>query len=180
MRTAEEARELLVAAAPLEGVVVLGAGTSTAASAAGDAAGAAVLQLHADPDAAAVSAVRRARGGRGEIWAVVRLGQGGPPAGAQELFGEADAVVLDARSPLGGALGGTGQSFDWLEAAGWVSVWRRGHRLVVAGGLTPRNVGAAIRALTPDVVDVSSGVESAPGVKDPELMRRFVDAVRCA
>jgi len=49
--------------------------------------------------------------------------------------------------------------------------------MVLAGGLRPDNVARAIRALRPDVVDVSSGVESAPGIKDFELMRRFVDAV---
>ncbi len=53
-------------------------------------------------------------------------------------------------------------------------------RLVVAGGLNPANVAGAIRTLRPDIVDVSSGVESAPGVKDPILMRRFVEAARSA
>jgi phosphoribosylanthranilate isomerase len=51
---------------------------------------------------------------------------------------------------------------------------------VLAGGLTPGLVGEAIARVRPDIVDVSSGVESAPGVKDPELMRAFVEAVRAA
>jgi phosphoribosylanthranilate isomerase len=53
-------------------------------------------------------------------------------------------------------------------------------RLILAGGLTPALVSAAIAAVRPDIVDVSSGVESTPGVKDPALMRAFVSAVRGA
>jgi len=64
-------------------------------------------------------------------------------------------------------------------AAALASIPRQA-RLVVAGGLTPDNVAQAIAHLKPDVVDVSSGVESAPGVKDPILMSRFVEAVRSA
>jgi phosphoribosylanthranilate isomerase len=91
----------------------------------------------------------------------------------------ADALVLDAKVP--GQLGGTGVALDWAALANDVSAWRAAHpgvRLVLAGGLTPENVQRAIGLLGPDVVDVSSGVESAPGIKDPERLQAFVDAVR--
>ena len=69
---------------------------------------------------------------------------------------------------------GRGQTFDWTQ------IRSKPFRLVIAGGLTPENVGEAIAAARPFGVDVSSGVENAPGRKDPEKMRRFVAAVRRA
>ncbi|HET7622853.1 MAG TPA: hypothetical protein VFK39_13195, partial [Gemmatimonadaceae bacterium] len=81
---------------------------------------------------------------------------------------------LDAFVP--GQLGGTGTSFDWRDAARWARPARA--RLMVAGGLGAHNVAEAIDWLSPDIVDVSSGVESSPGIKDHELMRAFVRAVR--
>jgi phosphoribosylanthranilate isomerase len=84
------------------------------------------------------------------------------------------AILLDAHRA--NQFGGTGAAWNWSEAAGmdWPAP------LVIAGGLTPENVGAAIRALRPFAVDVASGVESAPGVKDPAKLREFVAAVRAA
>ncbi|HET9598706.1 MAG TPA: phosphoribosylanthranilate isomerase [Anaeromyxobacteraceae bacterium] len=78
------------------------------------------------------------------------------------------AVLLDAPSA---GYGGSGQTFDWALAA---EVARRA-RVILAGGLRPDNVAAAVRAVRPYAVDVASGVESAPGVKDPEQVRRFVE-----
>ena len=71
-----------------------------------------------------------------------------------------------------GVHGGSGIPFDWALAA----ELRRD--VVIAGGLTPQNVAGALALARPWGVDVASGVESAPGVKDPALMRRFVEAVR--
>jgi phosphoribosylanthranilate isomerase len=79
--------------------------------------------------------------------------------------------VLDAPSA---GFGGSGATFDWAiarEAAGRVPV-------ILAGGLTPGNVREAIRAVRPYGVDVASGVESAPGVKDVDRLRRFIEAAR--
>jgi phosphoribosylanthranilate isomerase len=85
-------------------------------------------------------------------------------------------VLLDPR--VDGALGGTGATLDWDALADAVAAVRGAVPLVLAGGLTPENVARAVSTLAPDVVDVSSGVESAPGVKDPARMAAFVAAVR--
>jgi phosphoribosylanthranilate isomerase len=74
--------------------------------------------------------------------------------------------------------GGTGVAFDWEKAAPVVEKMRQVARVVVAGGLNPTNVTEAIHILKPWGVDVSSGVESKPGKKDPEKVRAFVGAVR--
>jgi phosphoribosylanthranilate isomerase len=86
-------------------------------------------------------------------------------------------IFLDSGTPE--KIGGTGRIFDWTAALPVAEVIKRaGHSLVVAGGLTPTNVTEAIRILKPWGVDVSSGVEAAPGKKDPEKVRAFVAAVR--
>jgi phosphoribosylanthranilate isomerase len=76
-------------------------------------------------------------------------------------------------SYVAGVPGGTGETFSWELAAGY----RAGGRLLLSGGLTPDNVGDAIAAVKPWGVDVASGVELSPGIKDPELMRAFAAAV---
>ena len=132
-----------------------------------------VVQLHADPTPAQVVALRAAFGG--EIWAAVRLDGHRIPAPAQELFDIADAVVLDARSEK--LLGGTGESLPWTELEADLTRFRRSASVVLAGGLRAENVVTAIRTLSPDIVDVASGIESAPGIKDHAKMRAFADAV---
>jgi len=88
----------------------------------------------------------------------------------------ANAVVLDAYHPE--MLGGTGNTVDWELAL--QARQRCEQPLVLAGGLTPENVADAIRAVRPYAVDVSSGVESEPGVKDIDKLRRYIRAVRDA
>jgi phosphoribosylanthranilate isomerase len=83
-------------------------------------------------------------------------------------------ILLDAASPL--APGGTGARADW-EVARAVAASRPA---ILAGGLSAENVADAIARVSPFGVDVSSGVEAAPGVKDPDRVRRFVEAVRRA
>lgn len=131
-----------------------------------------VVQLHADPGPSAVRAIREATGVR--VWAVVRV-DGTLASGAlREIWEAADALVLDSKTQ--GALGGTGTSFDWSAAE--QATRARVGPLVVAGGLTAANVGEAIESLAPDIVDVSSGVESAPGIKDHARIADFIEAVR--
>jgi phosphoribosylanthranilate isomerase len=133
-----------------------------------------VVQLHGDPDAALVEQVRAASGK--PVWAALRIEGGRIPPGAGALFRTADAVVFDAK--VAGRLGGTGVPLDWAGLREPLSGVRGNTALVLAGGLTPENVSEAVDVLAPDVVDVSSGVESAPGVKDHARMRAFADAVR--
>jgi len=86
-----------------------------------------------------------------------------------------DAFLLDAHSKAG--LGGTGEKFNWELA---VEAQKFGKPIFLAGGLTPENVAAAVRQVRPFAVDVSSGVESAPGKKDAARVRAFIQAVRQA
>ena len=115
----------------------------------------------------------------GEIWPVARMR---PTADRVDLTAAAwfdqaaDAVVLDAL--VDGQLGGTGVALDWAAIAGDVALLKKRGLVVLAGGLRAENVVAAITLVRPDVVDVSSGVEVAPGIKDPDRMRAFVGAVR--
>lgn len=133
-----------------------------------------VVQLHADADPERVHAVRAATGL--EIWAVVRTADGALPAHAEELADAADALLVDALAP--GRLGGTGATVPWGILGESLDAMTSGHRIILAGGLTPENVAEAIGYVSPMVVDVSSGVESSPGVKDHARLRAFIAAVR--
>lgn len=131
-----------------------------------------VVQLHADPTPDDVAAVRRLT--RAAVWPVVRVEGTTLPPHVGALAAVADAVVLDAK--VAGQLGGTGVALDWEALADQIAAVRASTPIVLAGGLTPDNVRRAIDALAPDVVDVSSGVESAPGIKDHSLMHAFADS----
>ncbi|MFI5311044.1 MAG: N-(5'-phosphoribosyl)anthranilate isomerase [Gemmatimonadales bacterium] len=155
-------------------VGVFGADSAEAIDEAAREAGVGIIQLHGDPRAADVRAMRERFSGL--IWATARAEGSLLPEWADELFREADAVLLDARVP--GALGGTGVALEWRALARSLDELRGDTPVVLAGGLRPGNVGEAIRLLAPDVVDVSSGVESAPGIKDHARMRAFVEAAQ--
>ena len=86
------------------------------------------------------------------------------------------AVLLDSSSK--GVTGGTGTTFDWDKTSARVQAIRLNVPIIVAGGLTPTNIGEAMRTLHPFGVDVASGVEARPGKKDAENVRAFVRAVR--
>lgn len=119
------------------------------------------------------------------------VGLAGAPANAGQAGVEETLAAIDAYVSAGAAgivldtvvstqaetrRGGTGMTHDWEAAARIVTAATV--PVILAGGLTPRNVAGAISAVRPACVDVSSGVESAPGVKDPVLVRTFVQAVR--
>jgi phosphoribosylanthranilate isomerase len=132
-----------------------------------------VLQLHGSFDPQRVAALRRMFDG--EIWPVCRLSSATLPPVVAEMFSVGDGLLLDAAVP--GKLGGTGVTLPWAELSEPLHELRRFKRIILAGGLRPENVGRAIAELSPDVVDVSSGVESSPGIKDHDRMREFRDAV---
>lgn len=139
---------------------------------AAEAIGLPVVQLHGaePPDACA-----RLRERGLEVWKAVRPRSREELAALVERYRDAvDAVLVEGRSPE--RAGGTGTAFPhrWLEAGG---DGPRPDRLVLAGGLDPDNVAEAVRRVRPDLVDVSSGVERAPGVKDGARVRAFVEAV---
>jgi phosphoribosylanthranilate isomerase len=133
-----------------------------------------VVQLHADADPDRVDAVRAATGL--EVWAVVRTADGILPDGVDDLADAADAMLVDTL--VKGALGGSGTVMPWSILGESLDAMDVGHRIVLAGGLTPDNVAEAISYVSPMIVDVSSGVESAPGVKDHARIRAFIAAVR--
>lgn len=87
---------------------------------------------------------------------------------------DTDLFLLDAPSE---GYGGSGKVFDWSLVA---AARAPGRRILVAGGLTPENVARAVRQVRPFGVDVAGGVEAAPGVKDRDMLRRFVEAARGA
>lgn len=105
----------------------------------------------------------------------LRVGPGFGPESADRYRHSVAALLLDTYVP-GGERGGTGVAFDWYDVAGRLPGWAP---VLLAGGLEPGNVGGAVRALRPFAVDVSSGVESAPGLKDHGLIDSFCAAV-CA
>jgi phosphoribosylanthranilate isomerase len=97
---------------------------------------------------------------------------------AEEMRTALYALLIDSSSAA--QPGGTGTRFDWEKARGMVEMLGLRIPTIVAGGLTPENVAEAMQTLQPWGVDVSSGVESEPGKKDPEKVRAFVAAVRQA
>jgi phosphoribosylanthranilate isomerase len=96
------------------------------------------------------------------------------PLSTLDKYHDAFAFLIDGSRA--GQFGGTGASADWNVARRAAA----GHRIILAGGLTPENVGAAIRSVRPYAVDVASGVESKPGKKDHARMKEFIDEVRRA
>jgi phosphoribosylanthranilate isomerase len=112
------------------------------------------------------------------VWCVAGV-EGAAIVGAGPLpADEADVLLFD--TSVGGRTGGSGRAFDWAAARGAIDALRPRTRIALAGGLGPHNVVAAIQSLAPDIVDVSSGVETTPGVKDHEMMTAFAAAVRAA
>jgi phosphoribosylanthranilate isomerase len=133
-----------------------------------------VLQLHDGATAARVLSLRERFSGA--IWVVIRVSGPSLDPVSETVLAAIDAVVLD--TAVAGRPGGTGVAFDWSSSAGAVLACSARVPVVLAGGLRPANVQEAVRLLAPRVVDVSSGVESAPGIKDPDLMRAFALAAR--
>ncbi len=132
-----------------------------------------MLQLHGHESPDRVAEVR-ARYGL-PVMKVLGVRDEGDLAPLMDFSTVADQILIDAKAPKGAVLpGGNGVPFDWRLVAQrrWLRPW------MLAGGLTPENVAEAIRLTNARQVDVSSGVESAPGVKDAGRIAAFVAAVR--
>lgn len=161
-----QARRVLDAAGPFVarvGVFVDAAPEEVLAAVAG--ARLTAVQLHGDEDAATVAAIAaHVPVVRARSWAAVQ-------AGGRPSLGAATALLVDGPDP------GSGVAFDWATAAATLAMVPR---WILAGGLTPENVAQAIAHARPYAVDVASGVEAAPGVKDPVKLRAFVAAVRAS
>jgi phosphoribosylanthranilate isomerase len=138
------------------------------------------VQLHFDASPELPARLRRRFGPKLRILQVLHFGEDVAHQAAElTQTTDIDALLVDSRTPT--AVGGTGHTFDWEQARN--SLFRKpgtSCRLVVAGGLTPSNVEEAVETLCPWGVDVVSGVEASPGVKDPEKVRAFVANARAA
>lgn len=139
--------------------------------------GLAVIQLHGS-EAPELCAALRGEGAEGpKVWKTIRAKAPTDVAEALDAYrGRVDGLLVEGWSAAG--LGGVGARFDWSWLRGRRADWPSGLALILAGGLDADCVGAAIAEVEPDVVDVSSGVERSPGVKDPEAVRAFVGAAR--
>ncbi|HEY2132449.1 MAG TPA: phosphoribosylanthranilate isomerase [Acetobacteraceae bacterium] len=129
-----------------------------------------VLQVHAPPHR--VAELRVCFGL--PVWRAVGVATA---ADLPDVSGHADALLIEAKPPKNATRpGGNAVQFDWSLLVGWQAPcpW------LLAGGLTADNVAEAIRVSGAPAVDVSSGVESAPGVKDPDRIRAFIRAGRAA
>ena len=131
-----------------------------------------VIQLHGHETPERVAEIKAMTGA--EIWKVLGVREAGDLERAGDYVA-ADRLLLDAKPPDGAdRAGGHGTTFDWSLLRGWAAPkpW------ILAGGLTPENVAAAIGQTAAPAVDVSSGVERIRGLKDRELVRAFIRAAK--
>ena len=130
------------------------------------------IQLHGKEPPARVAEVK-ARFGL-PVWKALSISEPADLENARDYFEVADRLLFDAKPPKGSVLpGGNAVSFDWTLLSGteWPLPW------LLSGGLHAGNVAEAVRLTGASAVDASSGVESAPGQKDPARIRAFLDAV---
>ncbi len=174
----ERASEIFAASPALRRVGVFRPGAVGALLRDASQAGVEIMQLHGKFSDGELSELRDSFDG--ELWGVVPVDivQPGDFGDWESLADAVDAILLD--TSIAGASGGTGVPFDWHATKSLGDAVKARSELIVAGGLDPGNVGGAVRILAPMMVDVSSGVESAPGIKDPALMKAFAKAVRSA
>lgn len=168
----EQAAELLAATpSGIERVgVFVNAGVAEIEQAV-DACGLTVVQLHGEEEPASCMEVARSTGCK--VIKAVRVSD--MESLETVVRFDTDYLLLDTYSPQ--RRGGTGEAFDW-SLTGKLPASERRTRVILSGGLNPENVEAAIAAVGPFAVDVSSGIESAPGIKDEDRMRHFFLNIR--
>ncbi|MGB7655641.1 MAG: phosphoribosylanthranilate isomerase [Novosphingobium sp.] len=137
-----------------------------------DAAGLEVIQLHGSETPQDAARLRNLL--HREVWKVLSVSSAADVTRADAFQDAADLILFDAKTPKGTLPGGMGLRFDWQL----LSAYRGAVRWGLAGGLTPDNVGEAARRTGAPLVDTASGIESAPGVKDPALIAAFCAAAR--
>jgi len=170
-----ERARIVVEGIPVPAVVVVSGSDPSVLAEAALTVGASVIQLHGEEDPEVVLDLK-ARGSWA-VWKALRIRDAESLRRGLHRFGAvADGLLLDAWHPT--RQGGTGRAFPWKDVAEACRAFPPGLDLVVAGGLTPENVPDAIRSLRPGTVDVSSGVEVRPGVKDQSRLRLFIENVR--
>ena len=130
------------------------------------------VQLHGEEAPERVAQVKAQTGL--PVWKAVPIASASDVERAARYAGAADLVLFDAKTPKGTLPGGMGLSFDWSLLGAWKAPLPWG----LAGGLTPENVAEAVRQTGAPMVDCSSGVESAPGVKDVDRIAAFARAAR--
>lgn len=173
--SAAQAREIVAAAAGVPVLGVVGPGPIDGMLELALEVGLCGVQLHGHHE----SAVAPVLGAAGlEVWRVVPIGpatelNAGMPAAARDV----DAVVIEALAPGGSGGKGIPVALALARAAREAGGTAQ---FVLSGGLTPERVAEAIRVVRPDFVDVSSGVESSPGIKDRDRLVRFLEIVRAA
>lgn len=136
-----------------------------------------IIQLHGDESPARVAQIKQIA--QKPVMKAIRVACADDAAGAGAYGAAADIIAYDAKAPdsLADALpGGNGVAFDWRALQGV----KGAGGFMLSGGLNPDNVASAIAATGAAIVDVSSGVESAPGEKDPDLIRQFIAAAKPA
>ena len=169
--TVDQAREIVVAGG---GVPVLGVFAEQSVEAilqVRDQAGLSGAQLHGPYSR---SEAERLRAAGLQVWRVVRIAAPSDLDSLVLAVPESDAVLVEPR--VSSSPGGAGVPLELAvarEARGRLA----GHPMALAGGLTPETVSQALALVRPDIVDVSSGVERQPGIKDPKKIARFVEAV---
>jgi len=132
-----------------------------------------LLQFHGEETPQRVAAVKR-RFGK-PIMKAIPVAAAADLAAAERYYGVADRLLFDAKPPKDAVVpGGNGLVFDWqlLGERRWPLPW------MLSGGLTPENLGEAARITHAEMLDVSSGVERAPGVKDPDKIAQFLGRAR--
>lgn len=130
------------------------------------------IQLHGSETPQRAAELRAAFGL--PVWRVIGVAKGDDLAKAATFAGAADFILFDAKTPNGTLPGGMGLAFDWNLLAGLKIALPWG----LAGGLSAANVAEAVRITGAPLVDAASGIESAPGVKDPALIAAFCAAAR--
>ena len=131
------------------------------------------IQAHGNETPSRVSEITKLTGVK--VIKVIKVKDAADVTQAEAFKAMASLIMFDARAPeaLAGALpGGNGNSFDWSLLVG------NAGQFMLAGGLNPENVAEAVRVTGAPIVDVSSGVESSPGIKDAALIRKFIEQAK--